>query len=405
MRPNIYLHHSKPHYLPFLLTVLAFASASFPANAQAFSEGFETLPAWAQQNLSSPLGVSTWVTGSTSLSPAQNGTADSYIVCNFNSATGAGTISNWLFTPVTTLSNGDVFSFWTRTVNPATFPDRMQVRMSINGASVNVGTTETSVGDFTTLLFDINPALTATGYPSTWTQFTATISGLGAPASGRFAFRYFVTNGGPSGSNSDIIGVDNVVYTPVVLPVTLTNFSGHNDGNRNQLTWTTSSERDNSGFEIQRSTDGVNYTTLDFVKSLATGGNITTRLNYTFTDNSVVNSNQYYRLRQVDFNGESKISNVVLIKSEKTRTLTLDGLYPNPATTVVNALISAPNEDKVTIVVTDITGKAIFQQIANVEIGSTTLPIDVSSLAAGTYWMKLVCNSNCESAMSRFVKQ
>ena len=57
--------------------------------------------------------------------------------------------------------------------------------MSTNGASSNVGTTATDVGDFTTLLLDINPTYTTTGYPNVWTQFTVTVSGvIGRPLGG-----------------------------------------------------------------------------------------------------------------------------------------------------------------------------------------------------------------------------
>lgn len=62
--------------------------------------------------------------------------------------------------------------------------------MSLNGASTNAGTTETSVGDFSTLLLDINPTLVPSGYPNAWTQYTVTISGVPTPTSGRLAFRY-----------------------------------------------------------------------------------------------------------------------------------------------------------------------------------------------------------------------
>ena len=86
--------------------------------------------------------------------------------------------------------------------------------MSTNGASSNLGVTANDVGDFTTLLLDINPTLTTTGYPSTWTQFSATVTGLGGPTTGRFAFRYFTPNGGPSGANSDYIGIDTVNIVP-----------------------------------------------------------------------------------------------------------------------------------------------------------------------------------------------
>ncbi|HUN81491.1 MAG TPA: choice-of-anchor J domain-containing protein, partial [Phycisphaerae bacterium] len=88
-------------------------------------------------------------------------------------------------------------------------------------ASTNVGSTATSVGDFTTLLLDINPTYTLSGYPNGWTQYSITLSGIGAPTSGRLAFRYFVENGGPSGANSDYIGIDTLAYTQAPEPAAL----------------------------------------------------------------------------------------------------------------------------------------------------------------------------------------
>lgn len=85
--------------------------------------------------------------------------------------------------------------------------------------TTNVGATNASIGDFTTLLLTINPTLTTTGYPAVWTEYTITVSGLAAPTpAGRFAFRYWVTNGGPLGANSDYIGIDNVTFTSVGGP-------------------------------------------------------------------------------------------------------------------------------------------------------------------------------------------
>lgn len=170
------------------------------------------LPAgWASQNLSAPVGSTGWFQGNTAVFAAQNGPATSYIGANFNNTAGTGTISNWLFTPTQTLQNGDVLEFYARAAD-AGFPDRLQVRMSSNGASVNVGATATSTGDFSTLLLDINPTYTAGAFPNSWVKYTATVSGLGAPTSGRLAFRYFVESAGPTGANSDFIGIDNVSY-------------------------------------------------------------------------------------------------------------------------------------------------------------------------------------------------
>jgi len=204
--------------------------AAVPAAAQSFSQEFDDITTlagagWVYDNNSTALGTTSWAPltekpqlrpggefqGNTSVFPQNSGTG--YIADNYNATTGASTISDWLLTPAVTMMNGDTLSFWTRTATGSIYPDRLQVRLSINGASVNCGTLPEDVGDFTTLLVDINPTLTTGGYPETWTQYTITLSGLTGVQTGRFAFRYYVTDGGPSGANSNYIGVDTLVFT------------------------------------------------------------------------------------------------------------------------------------------------------------------------------------------------
>ncbi len=189
------------------------------SNSQAISEGFNditTLAAsgWVQTNNSSPIGTTGWGQGDITAFIAQSGPTNSYIAANFENTSGTGTISNWLISPSRTINNGDVISFYTRKISPDDYPDRLQVRISLNGTSTNVGTTATSVGDFSTVVLDINPTLITGVYPLTWTLYSVTVSGLPAPTVGRMAFRYFVTGGGPTGLNSDYIGIDNFNYTP-----------------------------------------------------------------------------------------------------------------------------------------------------------------------------------------------
>jgi hypothetical protein len=190
-----------------------------------FSEGFDditTLPGagWYFQNNSSPLGLTDWFQGNDTVFPSHAGAPTAYIGANFNNTSGAGTISNWMLTPEISLANGDTISFWTRTAAGSIWADRLQVRLSTAGSSTNVGTLATDVGDFTTLLLDINPTLVSTGYPQVWTQYTATLSGIPGGATGRVAFRYFVTDGGPSGNNSNYIGIDTLEYTSAGGPQT-----------------------------------------------------------------------------------------------------------------------------------------------------------------------------------------
>lgn len=188
------------------------------AQASSLSESFTditTLPGsgWVQSNQSQTIGSTNWFQGNQTVFVAQSGGPTEYIAANFNNTTGADTISNWLVTPHLSFTNGGTLTFFTRTVDAPAFPDRLQIRLSNAGTSANTGTLFSDVGDFTTLLLEINPTLTTTGYPNTWTQFNVNIP---AGADGRLAFRYFVPNAGPSGSNSDYIGIDTVAYSAAV---------------------------------------------------------------------------------------------------------------------------------------------------------------------------------------------
>jgi len=198
----------------FLLVV----SSSLQAGV-ILSEGFNnvsTLPAsgWAVVNNSSPLGTTDWFQGNAGVFPAQAGAATAYIAANFNSAGSGGStggnISDWLITPVIPLQYNLQFVFFTRTDTGSTFPDRLELRLSTSGSSTNVGATDTSVGDFTSLLLSVNPTLSLGGYPTAWTQVTASFIGLGVPASGRFAFRYNVPD---NVTNANYIGIDTVSIT------------------------------------------------------------------------------------------------------------------------------------------------------------------------------------------------
>ncbi|MDP4264813.1 MAG: T9SS type A sorting domain-containing protein, partial [Bacteroidota bacterium] len=73
---------------------------------------------------------------------------------------------------------------------------------------------------------------------------------------------------------------------------------------------------------------------------------------------------------------------------------------------LVNVLINAPQRDDVTVVVTDISGKTVKQKQVNVDIGSNTVPVEIASLASGSYLVKLICrSSDCVLATAKFNKQ
>jgi hypothetical protein len=225
-----------------ILLICSFMSLGF-TNAQftnVYNYGFNTAfgSDWTVTNQSSPAGASTWTnstyavpltaaifgSGNTTTVPVgQSGGNNSFALVNFNSTTGAGIISNWLITPVVNVKDGDVVSFFTRKGTDGTqdYPDRLELRYSVVASTVNPTGGSAGLGSFTNVGVTVNPAL-ATGfvYPKVWTKYQFAITSIGTteiPV--KFAFRYFVTDGGPSGNNSDLIGIDTFSVDRPILSV------------------------------------------------------------------------------------------------------------------------------------------------------------------------------------------
>lgn len=197
-----------------LITIALFASNVQSQNI--LTENFDDVNAmlttggWSERNNSVPIGAEIWHNGIGLSIPAYNGDDTSYAEVSFQSTDPQGNISNWLISPTVTLNNGDVVSFYTSSYNNLNFPDRLELRLNTLNTT-DVGTTDTSVGDFSTLLLSVNPNLAAdsTLYPQLyWGQFSATISGLPGATDCRIAFRYNVLDGGLNGANSSTIGID-----------------------------------------------------------------------------------------------------------------------------------------------------------------------------------------------------
>jgi hypothetical protein len=210
---------------------------------QSFIEEFDTASAalsrgWKFVNASQPKGSNVWQQGGDVMpwfKPfSSHGTYAGFIGADYTSTSaGAGIISNWVISPVITLQNGDTISFYTRSIglvpgydtslntniemykttreDTTDWANRMQVRMSTKGESLNVGA-GSDIGDFTDILLDINPnyyewhatpgtydnglpwnnpsyqkftftrEMVAAAYPGgAWTKFEAVVKGLSAP--------------------------------------------------------------------------------------------------------------------------------------------------------------------------------------------------------------------------------
>jgi len=128
---------------------------------------------------------------------------------------------------------------------------------------------------------------------------------------------------------------DNICNTDItVLPVVLKNFFAVKEGQKVELNWTTSTEQNNLGFEVQRSLNGVDYTSIGFVNGVGTSSS---EIKYHFTDESPVAGKGYYRLKQINIDNKFKFSAIRIVDFAKL----IQGLqiYPNPVhsnLTVVN---------------------------------------------------------------------
>ena len=170
-----------------------------------FKENFEvvynlTSRGWIFQNNSIPSDAGAWRQGITTDTKStsygfnaynKKSSDDEYAFAGYYSFSPVtGSISSWMFTPAVEVKNGDHIIFYTRVDNDFYRLDRLQVRLNETDNSTNVGTTPESTGNFTKLMLDINPGLTMNGYPSVWSRYDITVSGLAARKNTRIAFRY-----------------------------------------------------------------------------------------------------------------------------------------------------------------------------------------------------------------------
>ncbi|HVF96330.1 MAG TPA: T9SS type A sorting domain-containing protein, partial [Flavisolibacter sp.] len=155
-------------------------------------------------------------------------------------------------------------------------------------------------------------------------------------------------------------------------------------------------------YQVERSTDGRNWNTAGSVTSF---GSTSAQHSYSFADNNISGLRQYYRLRQVDVNGATKLSNIVIISGIRPTTLVLTGLFPNPAASRVSLLVDAPAKDILIIQVMDAVGRVVKTQKSFVDAGSNTLELNVTGLMAGSYLVKVNCEAGCQTAVSKFVKE
>jgi hypothetical protein len=160
----------------------------------------------------------------------------------------------------------------------------------------------------------------------------------------------------------------SVTFTPS-LPIELIDFAANTEGSYNKLTWATASEFNNRAFEIERSANGINFTTIGTVKAANKASH------YQYMDNQPLRIS-YYRLRQIDNDGTESFSKVVTVSYKSTKSRLK--VYP----TLVNNILNVVTEDVGTYQVINLLGQQVLG-------GAVTQHLDVSALTQGTYILRV----------------
>ena len=183
------------------------------------------------------------------------------------------------------------------------------------------------------------------------------------------------------------------------LPVSLTAFLATATGANVNLTWTTASEQNNSGFEVQVSTTGTNFRKLAFVASKSP--NSTQALNYSYLDTEAGKTGtRYYRLRQIDTDGKESYSPVRTVNFSGVGAVASLSAYPNPFTSFVDLSLDANTvgTEAVRVQLIDMTGRIVREQQVSVSNASLRLS-SLDDLRSGLYIAKVIAPSGATQTL------
>ena len=168
----------------------------------------------------------------------------------------------------------------------------------------------------------------------------------------------------------------------VVTPVELASFSANANGLSVNLNWSTVTEKNNSGFEVQRKVNGK-FIAVGFVEG---NGTTTEKHSYSFSE-KLSNGGKYtYRLKQIDLDGTSELSKEIEVNVVFGMTYTLNQNYPNPFNPTTNISYSIPEAGFVEIKVYDAIGKLVTTLVSeSKDAGYYDVEFDGSNLTSGIY--------------------
>lgn len=145
------------------------------------------------------------------------------------------------------------------------------------------------------------------------------------------------------------------------------------------LMWSTESERDNRGFDIERSIDNIQYEKIGFVNGH--GGTVQTTTEYMYVDHQPLAGVSYYRIKQWDYNDISEYSKAVVVRTTNNDNQPLEvSIYPS----LVESLMTIESSEKAQYTIVDMLGRETLSGMATIP----SIKLDVTSLKSGIYFIK-----------------
>ena len=170
------------------------------------------------------------------------------------------------------------------------------------------------------------------------------------------------------------------------LPVEFTSFTASAFNSSVTLQWTTATEINNSGFEVERKGLGE-FENVGFVPGF---GTTSESKSYSFTDAGLQPGKYSYRLKQIDFDGTFQYSDVVEVEIAAPKEFSLEQNYPNPFNPSTNISFKLAVDSKVSLTVFNVLGEKVEQLLnGNLSAGTHKINFDASNLQSGVYFYKL----------------
>jgi hypothetical protein len=171
------------------------------------------------------------------------------------------------------------------------------------------------------------------------------------------------------------------------LPVEYLNFTVTKENDDADLQWTTANEQNNKGFEIQRSSAQSGWEPIGFVPGV---GNSQTSVTYNFTDYNLQPGTYFYRLRQIDLDGNSHISKVLQINFPEKLVLELKQNHPNPFSATSTIDIVIPKSGRVVVTLYDQTGRPVHLLLDEFKTpGTYQINVNRLELSSGVYYYNM----------------